>query len=466
MPVNLVTNPSFAAATTGWSAGGGTLTRVASAGAAGVGHARVSSTTGATQLSLNGAIPLDASVTVVSGRVSAKSTNITGQSLRVGLWFLDSGGAVLAPQEGVRKALSASWQSWTFENVAVPAGAVSMRIEPIVVTNAGAAYVPTAAGRTLDVDAAIVSPSATVPDYFDGATPGAFWFGAANASRSGLMRPYLAPESNAPRVEIVFDALPANVATVTLTAVSGGRSRDVRGAISKSVAGSLVHTDFEAPPGAAITYRAALFDGSGGPVGFTLEGVVTVPDTAPDDGFFYAWLHNPLDPAGATRVAVQRDALGSIRRTHPGRVDWAQGRALGLASASRRHGLSSVPLHLVTETREQAERLDAMFGSDLVDRYPVLCVRLCRGLGHVRLPDVWFAGILATEYEPDVSMGTDQTVWRFTADQVVAPVPALVIPLLRRRDLDAFYASRQAMDADNASRFSLSRRYDLAGAGG
>lgn len=468
MPVNLVTNPSFASATTGWTPRGGTLARVASAGVAGVGFGRVTSTAGATQLSVEASVPLDGTERVMSVALSAKTTNVASQSLHVVVSFLDGGGQTLTPQTSARQTLTTAWKQWALEGVPVPAGAVSMRIEPIVVSSTGVTYVPTATGRTLDVDAVIASTTSAALAYFDGDSAGAFWYGAAGLSTSGLMLGRLqpVPDDPCPRVQIEFDALPPTAAFARVTRTVDGRGEVVRDAVNRAIAGGLNVTDYETPPGTPLTYRAELFNAEGISLGFTLESSTEVPDTAPDDGFFYVWLHNPLDPRTAVRVAWHREALSRIRKSTPGDVRWAQGRRLGLVVASRRTGLVAVPLDVVTETTADADRLDALFGDADHDRRPIVCVRICRGLAITRLPKVWFAGIFAQDYEPDLSMGTQETVWRMQGDQVAPPTPGLVAPLLRRKDIDAFYASRQAIDQQNASRAALDGRYELAGVGG
>lgn len=185
---NLLSNPSFGTNATGWAGVGGALARVAAAGASGTGYGRVTSTAGATQLSASTTVPLDGLVGLpVSARLSARSSNVAGQSLQLVASFLNASSSVVSTVTGGRQSLTSSWQSWTLENAVVPAGAVSVRIEAIVVSSAGATYVPTATSQVLDVDAALVAQASAAPTYFDGSSTGAEWLGTANASQSYLI---------------------------------------------------------------------------------------------------------------------------------------------------------------------------------------------------------------------------------------------------------------------------------------
>lgn len=467
MPVNLMSNPTAGADAAGVASTQRAATRVAAAGASGTGFFRGTSQSG----DVNSLLLQTASGVIpglpYSASVSVGSPNITGRFVNASLGWRDAGGVFLGSTTADAVALTNGWTRLVIANVIAPAGAATAFVQGVVRTDASGAtaYTP-AVGDLFDADSFLLVQSATAPEYFDGDSPGAAWMGTPHASASVLMVPALTAFTDAPRVEVVFDVLPPAAAMATIRATIAGRTSEVRGAIRTSVSGALNRTDFEAPDGVPVTYRAELFNAAGVSIGFTSDATITVPASDFDGAFHYVWLHSPTDPSTAVRVAWGRDALSRISTQSPGSVEWAQGRRLGLALSSRRTGMIAVPMDVVTDTLEDAAKVDALFGGPQRARQPVVCVRMSPSLAITRLPAVWFAGILEQSYEPDMTMGSERTVWRLRGDEVAPPVPAIVIPLLRRKDIAAFYATRQAVRNDNQSRFALSRRYELAGLGG
>ena len=280
---------------------------------------------------------------------------------------------------------------------------------------------------------------------------------------------YLEPASDDDpclRVGIFDDAVPAGVAFATVRRSVGGASEtDVRDAIKIPVSGALSRFDYEAPMDADLTYRAQWFDEGGVDAGFSEPATTRVVGPWFADGRPRVLLHNPLDPRTAVWVHPGAGWASALSRPTPGEVRWSHGARLGMVQSGRRRGLTEVQLDVVTDTREDAERVDALFGTETSPRLPVLCVRIPESLRLTRLPPVWFAAVLERTALRD-PVGTDEVVWRMSADQVEAPVPTLVIPSLSRADIAAYYASRQAVADANPTRLSVSRRFDLAGSGG
>lgn len=284
--------------------------------------------------------------------------------------------------------------------------------------------------------------------------------------------PLLTPMSDdvpCPRVAVLVEALPAAAATATLWRTvgpveGGGRREEVRGALRVPVSGVLSVIDFEAPLDVEVTYQAALFDAAGAVIEWTDQASTILISPRWEDGHSRILVHNPLDPRTAMWVQLGKAAASSVLKPTPGVVGWAEGRRLGLVQGGRRRGMVGVPLDVVTDTWEDGQRFDALFGTVDVQRLPILCIRIPRELQRTRLPAVWFAAVL--EPSAEHAHWSDRIVWRMVADEVAPPVPTLVVPLLSRADIAAYYASRQAVRAGNASRLALSRRFEIAGSGG
>ena len=279
---------------------------------------------------------------------------------------------------------------------------------------------------------------------------------------------YLEPASDdnpCLRVGIFDDAVPAGVAFATVhRSIEGAPETDVRDAIKVAVSGAFSRFDYEAPMDVDLTYRLQWFDAAGDEAGYSNAVTTRVVGPWFADGRARVLLHNPLDPRTAVWVGLDESSVPSVSRPVPGEVRWGHGQRLGMVSASRRRGLVGVTLGLVTETVEDADRFDALFGTAGTSRLPVLCIRIPASLARTRLPSVWFAAVLEPVAEPH--WATDTVIWRMTADQVESPVPTLVIPSLTLADIAAYYPTLQAVADDNATLLQLSRRFELAGSGG
>ncbi|ERG63544.1 hypothetical protein L332_03640 [Agrococcus pavilionensis RW1] len=281
--------------------------------------------------------------------------------------------------------------------------------------------------------------------------------------------PLLTPMSDdvpCPRVVVLVSSLPSSAVTATLfrwigTDEGSARREEVRGAFRVSVAGVLSVVDFEVPLDVDVAYQAALYNAAGNIVEWTDAASTMVVSPRWNDGRRRVLVQNPLDPRTAMWVQFGGDAASSVVKPTPGQVVWPEGRRLGLVQGGRRRGMVGVPLDFVTETYEDRERFDALFGTAETPRMPILCIRIPRELYRTGLPPVWFAAVL----EPTAvhRHWSDEVLWRIVADEVAPPVPTLVTPALRRADIAAYYGSRQAVRAGNSSRLALSRRFEIAG---
>lgn len=260
-----------------------------------------------------------------------------------------------------------------------------------------------------------------------------------------------------PRVEVLYTAFAPGTATVDVYRVAGGRSYLVRGAVKAVVAGGLSRVDFEVPFGVPVQYRAEMFDSSGASLGFTNTATTIVDVTE-------TWVHNPLDPQGATTVAFRRNALQDIERPLEADVVWPTGRVVGVIIAGQRRGIQDAALDVIVDSVEQADLLQAMLGDYERRTTPVICFRVGAN-DRVRIPKPFFAGILKfSEQDQNYAIGTGEKIaYSIQGSEVAPPTPALVVPLLTRADLNAAFATRAALNAFFLSRLDANRAYALAG---
>jgi hypothetical protein len=222
--------------------------------------------------------------------------------------------------------------------------------------------------------------------------------------------------------------------------------------------------DYEAPLDVDLSYRVQFFDAAGAELGWSDSATTRVVSPHWSDGAARVLIHNPLDPRSALWVHMVEGSVPTVRRPTPGETRWGHGSRLGMVQSSARRGVVGAELILSTDTWEAGNRFDELFGTPDTPRLPILCVRIPDVMRRTRLPVMWFAACLepVAETHPD----TDVVLWRLVADQVDRPVPTLVIPVLRRIDIAAYYPSRQAVLDANPTRLSVARRFEIAGSGG
>lgn len=262
-----------------------------------------------------------------------------------------------------------------------------------------------------------------------------------------------------PRVEVLFSSFAPTTASVTVYRLSGGREYKVRGAVMAATAGALTRVDYEVPFGVAATYKAEMFTSSGTSLGFTGTASVTVDSSE-------MWVHNPLDPAGGVRLAFRDSAARDLVRPSEGSVFYPQGRRVGVVISGQRRGLSGTVLDVIADDLESADLFQGMLGDYATTTVPVLCFRI-GSLDRVRLPRPFFAAVTeAHEIDVTYALGGTQIAFHMAGDEVSPPAPGIVVPLLRRKDINAAYATNAAIAAGNLTRLAVNRQYSLAGLGG
>lgn len=264
---------------------------------------------------------------------------------------------------------------------------------------------------------------------------------------------------DAPKVEVLLTGLAPEVATVTGYRLSGGFEEPVSGIIRASVAGAGTWVDYEVPAQQA-TYKFELFDAMGVPLGFTESVTVTL-------GFTGIWMHNPLAPTGAARVELTAEATRRLSRPIPRDLVRPKGRRVGVVVSSPRSGLVGVDFSVHTDDLNTADRIQAFLGSPGANLPPVICIRVGADHPEIRVQSPLFLSVAdIPEVDRTLRYGGASTVQEIIGDEAARPAPGFFIPLLRRMDVNAFYASRAALDAAYLTRLAANRDYSLAGYAG
>ncbi|MFJ3029817.1 hypothetical protein ACIPEQ_13320 [Curtobacterium sp. NPDC087080] len=301
---------------------------------------------------------------------------------------------------------------------------------------------------------------ATAPAYGDPNTDPTHWFwdGAANASTSYkvLNTPKLTlidDDVNGPRVQVLVPEGVPGTQSVTLSRTAGGRTMRVRGGVGLYAVGGASALDAEVPFGIPVTYQAEQFDATGQSLGFTDASPITVDEAL-------TWVSQPLSPGSAMRVRVRVASTGSLTRPSPGEVVVPEGATVGRIISGQRSGLQGT-LVLSVGSPAAADAFDALWGGYGQDFPAVVCIRTPP---NVPLPPVLFWACLAPERQ---SSGANKAIrYVLPGTEVAPPSAGLVIPTLRRKDIDAAYPTRAARAAAYQSRIQRDTDYTKAGLAG
>lgn len=258
-----------------------------------------------------------------------------------------------------------------------------------------------------------------------------------------------------PRVLVSVTAPAPGTQTVNVLRTAEGREMKVRGGVGRYAVGGTAVMDYEAPFGVPSSYRAEQFDVNGVSLGFLALGTVTVDVTD-------SCIHQPLSPALAVRAPrVLMDSANDFSHPSPGGTVWPEGATVGRIIGGQRRGLVGTRLHVRLSSTDDMDTLQSMFGTYTQDFPSVLCIRTPPGL---RIPRVLFAGCL----DPHEVIGGINRILTYdmTVDEVAPPYPGLLIPLLRREDIDAAYPTRAERAAAYPTRLARDTDYSKAGLAG
>lgn len=285
------------------------------------------------------------------------------------------------------------------------------------------------------------------------------WVGAVDNSASQMWRRDYLPvaDGTVPHTVIEVDDLDPDVAEITVWRDDGTRWSEVRGALRVPVAGAWSGVDWECGFNRATSYRVEQFDSGGLSLGFLPATSVTLSVES-------SWVHNVLAPKAGVPVMLTDAALRSVDRPYDAEVVFARGASYGTAVGSTRRGLVGVNLTMVTDTLDQADRVQALLGSPGNELPPVLCFRKGSNESVARIPHTVFVHTPSiSEVEFNVRLGGEVVTHEMVATEVRPPARHLSTPLLTLTDLDAFYATLGDIDADNLTLGDIDRRWDLAG---
>lgn len=227
----------------------------------------------------------------------------------------------------------------------------------------------------------------------------------------------------------------------------------VRGGVSLSTS-SPAAVDNEAPFGVLTSYQAELFDGTGLSLGFTDAATVTLDVTQ-------SWIHQPLSPILAIPIRIFTTTSGAVQWVNPGELLYPEGATVGTQIGGQRQGIQGLAFGFRVASPADADELLSMFGSYTTDFPAVVCIRTPPP---VRLPRVLFLN--STGPVETSQANFSYITYAMTGNEVQPPTPGLVIPLLRREDMDAAYATRADMDAAYATRLAADTDYSKAGLAG
>lgn len=265
---------------------------------------------------------------------------------------------------------------------------------------------------------------------------------------------------DAPKVEVLATGLDPDVATVTAWRLSNGIEQEVGGIIRAAVAGAGTWIDYDVPAQAA-TYRLQYFDSTGVSLGYSESVTIEL-------GYSGCWLHNPAAPTLAVRVDLAGSTGRSLSRPVPGSLVRPLGRRVGVVVANPRQGLTGLQFDVRCMTIQDADKVQAMLGTATTNLPPVICVRRGVDYSGFRVPSPLFLAVFDIA-EEDINIawgGGEDTRQRMVGDEAARPAPGIFIPLLRRKDVNAFYASRAAFNAAYLTRLAANRDYSLAGYAG
>lgn len=266
-----------------------------------------------------------------------------------------------------------------------------------------------------------------------------------------------------PRGLVVFPSLAAGTQVINVTKVVEGRTYDVRGGLNLFAVGGASVLDLEVAIGAPMTYRAEMFDGGMNSLGFTDATAVTVPAYPSMRNTSRAWISQPLAPSLAVQVSLELGSADTKLRKSVGDTTYAEGAALGTWIGSRRQGLSGLAIKVLCDSTADADEFQQMFGGYTPDQdFPsVVCIRTAAPL---RIPRILFA---ATSGPVEIGTNADSQIeFEMTVDEVLPPSPGLVLPTLRRIDIDAAFATRAQRAAAYATRLARDTDYTKAGLAG
>lgn len=264
-----------------------------------------------------------------------------------------------------------------------------------------------------------------------------------------------------PRVLTAFSSLASGTQTINVYRTAEGRQFKVRGGVSLFAVGGATVMDYECPIGVAATYQAEQFNSSNSSLGFTDMSSVTIATSSVFSDTSQVIIHQPLSPTLAIVGSLNGATAADVQHVNPGALVNPEGATVGTWIGAQRQGISNLQLTVKAQSFAQADVFGQMFGGYSSDFPAILCVR---SAPPARIPRVLFVSVDTVHEATDYINGT--VTFSLTVNEVQPPAPGLVLPTLRRKDLDAAYATRAAGDAAYPTRLARDTDYSKAGLAG
>lgn len=274
------------------------------------------------------------------------------------------------------------------------------------------------------------------------------------------LTPYLDQNPNV-RVLVTFATLAAGTQTINVYRTAEGRQFRVRGGVNLFAVGGAAVMDFECPVGVSATYQAEQFTSAGVSLGFTDASSITIAWTSVFSNTAQAILHQPLSPSLSIIANLDGDTAGDVANVNPGQLVYPEGATVGTWIGGQRQGISNMQLTVEAQSFADADEFRSMFGGYTSDFPAILCVRTPPP---ARIPRVLFVAVdtlhEATDYINSL------VTFTLTVNEVAPPAPGLVLPTLRREDIDAAFPTRAARAAAYATRIARDTDFSKAGLAG
>jgi hypothetical protein len=237
---------------------------------------------------------------------------------------------------------------------------------------------------------------------------------------------------------VAVEDVPEGTRSVTVTRAQERREFLTRGFVEVDVTADLFVRDFEMPYDSAVTYTATARDAGGSPLGKATVRPKALQSTRQST----VTMHDPLRPAKSITLALGRNAINGGQRELGGGAIPMASRSVPISVSSVRGGWTDLPLDVVTYQDAEAEALDAMLGGyDDEQGSGVICFRVSGNIPSL-IPRTFFGRVNRPEpaYWPGGDgNGNPRAEWALRATEVQPPSPALVEPVVRWADWQAWF---------------------------
>lgn len=263
------------------------------------------------------------------------------------------------------------------------------------------------------------------------------------------------------RVLVAFSTVASGTQTINVWRTAEGRQFKVRGGVALFAVGGASVMDFEAPVGVAMSYQAEQFNSSGVSLGFTDATPLTIATSSVFSDTSQVIVHQPLSPALSIIGRLDANTAAEVVNVIPGALANPEGSTVATWIGGQRQGVSGMQFSVEAQSFADADEFRSMFGGYTSNFPAVLCVRTAPP---ARFPRVFFAAVDTLRESTDYI--NNLVTFNLTVNEVAPPYPGLVLPTLRRNDIDAAFTTRTARAAAYSTRIARDTDYTKAGLAG